>query len=320
MIRFFPHATDNITSGSSAYAQSILRINYQYFLTGLVELQYAPDQQLVLLVCEGKDTGAFHVSEKGCMQIDPPTIPSLWKNGDGSIRSITLPRVALRAVRQVLEWSPPSQTIRAKNRSVLQDYINTCQAQRANGLLHFLWPRSEGYLTMRFGQALPMDTVFSDPGGTDTGSDCMAQILHNLDYPARISFLEADPDSVSYQQQTLQIALGDLLREILHKYSEQLGPGQAKALVSDLNKAMRTQSWYLQIVGDQFQDTHVFKDLQSAVEAYQILIKHLVIPMYNALGIQQTQSLFTDSVHLLKSHIQQTIQKYALLPAAANVR
>jgi hypothetical protein len=320
MIRFFPHATDNITSGSFAYAQSILGINYQYFLTGLVEIQYAPDQQLVLLVCEGKDAGAFHVTEKGCMQIDLPTIPSLWKNGDASIRSITLPRVALRAVRQVLEWSPPAQTIQAKNRSVLQDYINTCQAQRANGLLHFLWPRSEGYLTMRFGQALSIDTVFSDPGGIDAGSDCMAQILHNLDYPARISFLEANPDSISYQQQTLQIALGDLLREILHKYSEQLGPGQAKALVSDLNTAMRTQSWYLQIVGDQFQDTHVFKDLQSAVDAYQILIKHLVIAMYNALGIKQTQSLFTDSVHLLKSHIQQTIQKYALLPAATNVR
>jgi hypothetical protein len=320
MIRFFPHSTDNIASGSYAYAQSILRINYQYFLTGLVEIQYASDQQLVLLVCDGKDAGAFHLSEKGCKQIDPPTIPSLWKNGDGSIRSITLPRVALRAVRQVLEWSPPAQAIRAENSTVLQDYIHTCQAQRANGLFHFLWPRSEGYLAMRFGQALPMDAVFSDPGGTETGSDCLAQILHNLDSPARISFLEAQPDSVSYQQQTLQIALSDLLREILHKYSEQLGPGQAKALVSDLNKAMRTQSWYLQIVGDQFQDTHVFEDFQSTVDAYQILIKHLAVQMYNALGIKQTQTLFTNSVHQLKSHIQQTIQKYALLPAAANVR
>ena len=320
MIRFFPHATDHTASGSSAYAQSILRINYQYFLTGLVEIQYAAEQQLILLVCEGKDAGAFHVSENGCKQIDPPGIPDFWKNGDGSIRSINLPRVALRAARQVLEWSPPAQAIRADSRNLLQDYIQTCQDQRANGLFHFLWPRSEGYLAMRFGQLLPMDTVFSDPSGPDTGSDCLAQILHNLDSPARISFLEARPDSTSYQQQTLRFALGDLLREILHKYSEQLGPGQVKTLVSDLNNVMRTQSWYLQIVENQLQDTHVFTDVQSAVDAYQILIKHLAVHMYNALGTKHTQTLLTNSIHPLKSDIQQTIQKYALLPAVANVR
>jgi len=320
MIRFFPHATDHIASGSSAYAQSILRINYQYYLTGLVEIQFSSEQQLVLLICEGKDAGAFHISENGSKQIDPPGIPGVWKNGDGSIRSINLPRVALRAARQVLEWSPPAQAILAESGNMLQDYVHTCQAQRANGLFHFLWPRSEGYLAMRFGQLLPMDSVFSDPNATDTGDDCLAQILHNLDNPARISFLEARPDSVSYQQQTLRIALGDLLREILQNYSKQLGPGQLKALVSDLNNAMRTQSWYLQIVEDQLQDTHVFKDIQSAVDAYQILIKHLTVHMYNALGTKQTQTLLIDSIHPLKSFIQQTIQKYALLPAAVNMR
>jgi hypothetical protein len=320
MIRFFPHATDNIASGSPAYGQRILRINYQYFLTGLVEIQFAPEQQLVLLVCEGKDAGAFHVSENGCKEVDPPGIPQLWKKGEASIRSINLPRVALRAARQVLEWSPPTQAILAENRNLLQDYLQTCQEQRTNGLFHFLWPRSEGYLSMRFGQLLPMDTVFSNLGDTETGSNCLAQILDNLDSPARISFLEALPASISYKLQTLRIALGEMLTEILSQYSKQHGPGQVKALVSDLNNAMRKQSWYLQIVEDQFQDTHVFTDVQSAANAYQILIKHLVVYMYNALGTKQTQTLLTSSVKQLKSHIQQTIQKYALLPAVANAR
>jgi len=319
MIRFFPHATDNITSGTSAYAQRILRINYQYFLTGLVEIEYALEGQLVLLVCEGKDAGAFHVRENGCTQIDPQIIPSLWKDGDGSIRSVNIPRAALRAARQVLDWSPPAQAIQAENRNVLKDYIQTCQAQRANGLFHFIWPRSEGYLSMRFGQLLPTDTVFSNPGGIDTGTDCLEQILENLDSPARISFLEARQASAAYQQQTLRIALGDLLREILHKYSKQLGPGQANALVSDINQAMRTQSWYLQIIENQFKDTHVFSDVQSEVNAYQILIKHLVVHMYNTLGTKQTQTLLRDAFSLLKSHIQQTIQKYALLPVGVTV-
>jgi hypothetical protein len=320
MIRFFPHAVDNVTSGSPAYAQSILRINYQYFLTGLVEIDYAPDQQLVVLICEGKNAGVFHVSDDGFSQIDPPGILELWKDGDGSIRSINLPRVALRAAQQVLEWSSPTQAIRAENKNVLQDYIQTCQAQRVSGLFHFVWPRSEGYLSMRFGQLLPMDTVFSYPSQTDAGSDCLEQILDNPDSPARISFLEANPTSISYQQQTLRIALGDLLREILRKYSKQLGQGQAKALVADLNNVMRTQSWYLQIVGEQFQDTHVFTDIEAMLNAYQILIKHLTVHMYNALGTQQTQTLLNYSVDQLKSHIQQTIQKYALLPAGANIR
>jgi hypothetical protein len=132
--------------------------------------------------------------------------------------------------------------------------------------------------------------------------------------------LEARQASQSYQQQTLRIALGDLLREILIQYSKILGPGQVKALVSDFNSTMRSQSWNLQIVGDQFQDTHVFTDLPSAINAYQTLIKHLAVHMYNALGIKQTQILLADSCKLLKSHIQQTIQKYALLPAVANTR
>jgi hypothetical protein len=320
MIRFFPHAIDNVTSGSSAYAQSILQINYQYFLTGLVEIEYTSDQQLVLLVSEGKDAGAFYVSGNSCKPTDPQGILNLWKNGDVSIRSVNLPRVALRAVRQVLEWSPPAQDIQTDKIDILRDYIQTCQAQRSDGLFHFLWPRSEGYLSMHFGQLLPIDAVFSSPSGTETGSECLAQILYNQDYPVRISYLSARQDSPSYQQQTLRTAMGELLKEIICQFTKRIGPGQSNTMLVDLNNAMRAQSWYLQIVGDQIQDTHVFPDVKSAVVAYQILIKNLAVYMYNALGTKQTQTLIADSLHSQASNVQQTIQKYALLPATVKAR
>ena len=318
MLRFFPHTTDQTASGSPAYALSILRINYEYFLTGLVEILYTPKQQLVLLVCEGKDAGAFHVTENGTTQIDLPEISTLWAEGEGRIRFINLPRVALRAARQVLEWSPPAQSIRADNREVVQDYIQTCQSQRANGLFHLIWPRSEGYLSMRDGKILQTDSVFSTPSNTETGSHCLAQILGNLDSPARISFLEAKPATTSNQQQTLRIALRDFLEGILSQYLTATGPGQIKALVNDLNTAMRSQSWYLHIEGNRVQDTHVFADVHSAANAYQTLIKHLAIHMYNSLGIRQAQTLLTVAFQSLEAPLQQTIQKYALLPAVVN--
>ena len=318
MLKFFPHTTDQTASGSPTYALNILRINYEYFLTGLVEIDYTPKKQLVLLVCEGKDAGAFHVTETRTTQIDPSEISTLWTEGEGRIRFINLPRVALRAARQLLEWSPPAQSLRAENREIVQDYIQTCQSQRSTGLFHLIWPRSEGYLSMRDGNILQTDSVFSTPSNTEAGSHCLAQILENLDSPARISYLESKPSTASDQQQTLRIALTDFLEGILSQYASATGPGQTKAMVIDLNNAMRAQSWYLHIERDQLLDTHVFADVYSAANAYQTLIKHLAIHMYNSMGIRQAQKLLKYAFQSLEGSLQQIIQKYALLPTVIN--
>jgi hypothetical protein len=319
MVRFYPHAPDTTASGPLSYAQTLLRINYQYFLTGLVEIQFAPEEQLVLLISEGRDAGVFHIFGGGCTQIDPEDIPSYWKSGNGSIRSINLPRIAVRAARQVLEWSPPVQSIQAENREVLRDYIETCKAQRANGLFHLLWPRSEGYFNLFFGQPLPMESVFSQPSGTDSGAACLSMIIDNNDSPCRITFLESRPTSFSFQLQTLRTALSQLLKEILVRYKKQLGPGQAKALVSDLNNALRLKPWFIEIIDDRFEDTHVFSDLEGALEAYQVMMKQITIHMYNAAGKMETHALFAAAYNSIQTHFQQTIQKYALLPAVATV-
>jgi hypothetical protein len=319
MIRFYPHASDTTSSGSLSYAQTLLRINYQYFLTGLVEIQLNPEEQLVLSISEGRDAGAFYIFGNGCTQIDPEHIPTYWRTGNGSIRLIDLPRTALRAARQVLEWSPPAQSIQAENREVLRNYIETCKAQRANGLLHLLWPRSEGYLNLYFGQPLPMDSVFSQPSGTDSGAACLDLILDNTDSPCRITFLESRPTSLSFQLQTLRITLSQLLEEILTRYTSQLGPGRAEALISDINAAMRLKSCYLEIVGDKFEDTHVFSNLDDALGAYQAMMKHIIVHMYNAAGKTETHALLTGAYNSIQTYFQQTIQKYALLPAVATV-
>ena len=320
MVRFYPHSPDTTASGSLSYAQTLLRINYQYFLTGLIEIQYSHEEQLVLLISEGRDAGAYHIFGNSCTLVDPEEIQTYWKSGDGSLRSLSLPRTAVRAARQVLEWSPPAQAIQAESRDVLRDYIQTCKAQRANGLFHFLWPRSEGYLNLHFGQPLPMDSVFSQPNGTDSGAACLDLILENSDSPCRITFLESRPTSLSYQLQVLRIALSQLIKEILNRYSIQIGPGQAKALAGDLNSAMRVKPWYLQIVGDQFEDTHVFSDLKEAIEAYQLLMKHIIVHMYNAAGKNETHNLLSTAYHSIQPDLQQTIQKYALLPAVATIQ
>ncbi len=297
----------------------MLRINYQYFLTGLIEIQYAAEELLVLLISEGKDAGAFNIFGNNCIEIDPGEIHSYWKSGNGSIRSISLPRTAVRVARQVLEWSPPAQTIQAENREVLSDYIETCKAQRANGLFHFLWPRSEGYLTLHSGQPMPMDSVFSQPTGADSGAACLNLILDNTDRPCRITYLESRQGSLSYQLQTLRIAIGKLLAVILESYTKQLGPGLAKTLVSDINQAMRSKAWYLQIVGDQLEDTHVFSDLKEALGAYQTMMKHMTVHLYNAAGKTGTHELLSGAFNSMQPPLQQTIQKYALLPAVATV-
>jgi hypothetical protein len=317
MVRFFPHAPDTTASGTPAYAQTLLRINRQYFLTGLVEIQFTLDQQLVLFVSEGQDVGAFHVSGKVVTQIDLEDILHYWKSGNGSVRSISLPRSAVRAARQVLEWSPPVQSIRAENQAVLKDYIETCKAQRANGLFHFLWPRSEAYLSVYYGQLIPMDAVFSEPAGVDCGWEFLPQILDNPDSPCRITFLEARPTSLSYLLRSLRIAMSQLVETILTGYTQQLGPGRARALITDLNDVMREKPWYLQIEGKQFEDTHVFPDLETAVQAYQTLVKHMFVHMYNAAGKAEAHILLSKAFNSLPFQMQQTIQKYALLPAVA---
>ncbi|RPI33459.1 MAG: hypothetical protein EHM70_05940 [Chloroflexota bacterium] len=316
MIKFFANAPDNPTTGSLGYAQAILRVNYQYFLTGLVEIQLDPESKFVLLVSEGNQAGAYHIQGNACREIEFSDLPDIWQKGDAAIRSMNLPRESIRAVKEVLEWSPPRDEVECDSKSVAQ-YLDQYRDENASGLVRVSWPRTEGFVTVWHGRMLNPDTVFSTPNGVEAGAAMARQITNNPESGCILTFYQAIPGTQTYQQQCLRVAVAQWSKGILDRYLQLVGRSLLTALANDLNNKMGAQSWFIQVIGDSIIDTDVFANIAAANQAYTALMASLVSHMNNIIGRNLTNTVLLETYSTLAPVEQETIQYNSLLPVAA---
>ncbi len=313
MIKFFPNAPDNPATGSARYTQSLIRVYYQDFQSGILELDYPPSNQYILLLIEGSAIAAYKINDKDCTAVPVETATSPRVEGDLSLRFVQLPREAVRVTREVIEWGPAVQTTNADSNDV-KNLVEAFQKEQATGIMQIVWPRQEGFLTLRQGQLLHSEAVLSSPMGVEAGSSIMRMILNDASGPCFINFFEARSATQTFQQQILRAAVGQWFSGILSRYIQLVGLNLTKALAQDLSRVMRSRAWYIQVFPESINDSHVFSSVDNTAQAYQQLLKSLVAHASKVIGASLTNSMLAEAFSRLEPSNQEAIQQYSLLP------
>jgi hypothetical protein len=315
MNSFLTSAPYNASTGSPAYAQSVLDFYYQNLMSGMIEINL-PAGQLLLLIAEGIPVSAYRTgAAAGPHQPLPPDrLFDSWPAGDAHIRSLALPRQAVRLARQVFEWQPPLSTWDQPTLEI-PAFLDSFRTRIDSGLLHIVWERSEGYLTLQSGEVVLNESVLSSPHQVTVGEANYRRILFAKDPICRISCCTSRQDSPAGEQQLLRLALTGWASHILQRYQQLVGRSLIGALTGELNGCLHARPLYIQLAADGLQDTHVFGSTEHCVQAYQLVITAMAHHMGKVIGSGLTRTVFKESFSKLRPTEQHVLTRHALLPA-----
>jgi hypothetical protein len=313
MTQFYTRAPNSPSTGSPAYAQTVLNFYFQNFLSGMVEID-TPEDQFVFLLSEGGMVGAYRF-EGGCYASFPADqLSSFWTSGDAYIRSSNLPREAVRAAKQGLEWFPPLNSWDQPT-SEIPAFLDSFRKEMFDGLIHFQWERSEGFLAMRGGQVVLMDTICSSLSEVSVSEANFPRLLAEKSSVCRVSCYAARPGTSAADQQMLRLALTGWSDHILQRYLQLVGRNLINALAQELNGFMRAKPLHIQLSGESLHDSHIFVTTEHCVQAYQLLMRAMAAHMGKVIGIGLTRSVLFDSYQKLSPGDQSVLSQHALLPA-----
>jgi hypothetical protein len=315
MNSFLTSAPYNASTGSPAYAQSVLDFYYQNRMSGLIEINL-PAQQLILLTAEGMPVSAYRVPAGGSpsQPIPPDRLLASWPAGEAHIRSLTLPRQAVRLARQVLEWQPP---LFSWDQPTLEipAFLHNFRSRIDSGFLHIIWERSEGYLTLQSGEVILSESVYASPLQVTVGEANYRRIIFAKDPICRISCCPSRQDSPAGEQHQLRLALTAWASHILQRYQQLVGRSLITSLSGELNGYMHARPLYIHLAADGLQDTHVFASTEHCVQAYQLVITAIAHHMGKVIGSGLTGTVFKESFSKLRPADQHVLTRHALLPA-----
>jgi hypothetical protein len=313
MTQFFTRAPDNPSTGSPAYAQSVLSYYYQNHLSGMVEVDTL-DDQFVFLISDGWRVGAYR-SVDGCYTVVPgEDILEYWSAGDAHIRSIKLPRHGVRAVKQGLEWFPPvfSLDLPAADIPAL---LERFEMEGFNGLVHLLWERSEGFLTFHSGQIIPGDTLYASISQVGAGAEAHRRLLAEKSPVCRAACYAYREGTPAADQHLLRLTLSAWAGHILQRYLQLVGRSLINSLAHEMNSFLRARSLHIELTGEALHDQHVFVSNESCIQAYQTLIRAMASHMGKVIGGGLTNAVFYDSYQKLDATDQRVLSRHSLLPA-----
>ena len=315
MICYFSHSIDNQCQASAVYLENLHRLFIQDEDSGMIQIEYLPDSQVILLFRLGELTRAYHLEKDRSAPLSISRYKSLLVGDALKIRSVSLPLHAVRTMIQALDCQPPAAVQQHSAQSLAQ-YFSTLKQDHFNGLLHLRLPDLDGFQVWLDGAPLSSQGVYSTSRGFVDSLPNFQSFRSNGEKLFQVELYQPVTDTLSWRLIGLSTAVGELLSSVVAGYQKLVGYSMVNALNYDLNTTMRMFHYNIRMVGDEMVDHDLFTDAATAQATYTGLFDCLLQHVTSVVGSQLTQRTFSEAFHGLDQQDQSALNQYALTPAA----
>lgn len=309
MLQLFRQALDNSMPGSQAYLEALEQMFIQDRGSGLIEVEITPDSELLILFLEGSLIGQYHISAGMVKSLSAQETKNFFEK-EVTVRSLELSSQALRAVLQLIEWSP-SQPLGAIKGKDLDGYIESLKLSHSSGLLMLRSEQADGFVAFATGITLPDGVIFSTRRGF---TDTMA-VLHSLaDEQFELFWYETRPETEMASRMHLQLAMLNFVSGYIRGYELIVGSNLINALDYDLNTALRLRRLNIRMVGASLLNQHLFIRQEAAREAYLFLLKKLVEHCARVIGSKLAMKVCEEAFQKLATDNQSILREIKITP------
>lgn len=295
--------------------QAMISTHQQDSLTGIIEVEWAPDARILLLLVDGTIPGAYLLTEETCEKVSPAELANLVPTEKVTVRTLVLPPEGVHAVRSLLEWYPPAEEMAAET-STIESWLKTWGARAAAGAVHITWPDAEGFITLSGGSP-PKQVVFVTAQRVESGTDGLAAIYAHTTGACTLARYAPPADAATPQEEVplLHAAFASLVDKAVQRYTELVGSRLAESLMFDLNDQAYANEWNIRITSAGVTDTHTFEMPDTAAYVYRSLLNELVVHTSAVIGKRLVSKLFLEAASQLGSDAQEAVQTYSVIPA-----
>lgn len=308
MIEIFTHSTVNRDIGSAAYTSAVIGTYRQYAQSGLVDILLDQGDQIEVLLADGKLAAVYYLTATDCIVLSELDLEKLWTGGEALVRQVNLPTDAVRMAGEVFEWYPPKQTLVMQS-SALQSALHAFGTRKDSGLLHLLWPESEGLLTLIDGQNVQSEACFIYQDRFQTGSIAVRQILGQESGDCQLAYYEAKEATSSFQRLILRYVVADIMRHILGRYRQMVGHSLLIALNNEVNRVMQMNNLHIHLEADVIENLHVFRSVEESRRSYELLFKVVSAHISSVIGSALSLSLMREALESLDPRSQRLINE-----------
>jgi hypothetical protein len=238
---------------------------------------------------------------------------------EGQIRVCGLTPSFLRAIKTVVEQPGRSSTYPSKT-PALPSIIEQNQARPQPALLHFRWPRAEGFVFLPGNNFSPRQYTFMSEGQASDSAAAVSMISRWSESDCTVSEYPNDPESDIWKENTLQLGFSLLVEQIMHRHEELVGHLLSRKLEDNLNRLTNSQSWSISIAGSSVDDVQVFDALSDAAAAYRTILEATARQVSAVIGARLLAETIEAGLESLGEPLREALQKNDLLTVIAPVR
>ena len=310
MIDLFAHASATQYNISTSNLPTFVQTCEENSLTGILEIKYAPDMQIALLIVEGAILDAYRLAAAACEKISPDQLSSQLPSGLTSVRTLSLPLEGVRVAKALLDWHPPVEVIQAET-SAIARHIDTWGARPTTSTLHITWLDGEGFIILP-GSLPPREGIYVSGGQIIDDAAGLEAIYAHSSAPCTLARYEARTDVAAVQEQItrLHTAFALLVDPVIVRYTELLGQRMAQALMFDLSGTALAKGWLIKFTTNGLEDTHTFETFDAAVRAYNTLLAKMLEHMTVVIGARLTSAFVAKESSRLSPQFQEISRTY----------
>jgi hypothetical protein len=281
-------------------------------ISGVIEIQAAPDLMEVLVFGNGEETGSYRLWPEARSKVSPLEIGQGWEKPTVPIRAVALPDQASRALWQALEYQ------RFVHREIqgLADwerFLRTCHSERLTGMVGIASELCDGFIFLSEGSLVPKESIFCSSEGY---FDSLEAAQAFLDVPQQLTLYEADPATEAYQCTFLRLGVGRWGKHILLNYKDFVGQKLLQILNASLNAILVHQQANIHLADVEIIDNHFFYESHLAAEAYLALFQDMSQLIGRVVGGLVTRRILSNTFGQLRVSEQKLLSTHTLTPAS----
>ena len=300
---------------SANQLQVMLKVFQQDLMNGLVEISYPQDEKVLLLLNGGRITCVYHCEGDATMRF-PLSDLYLLLGGhpEGQIRVCELAPSFLRAVKTIVEQPHSSETYPSST-AALPSIIQKNQARPEPTLLHFHWPRAEGFVFLPGNNFSPRQYAFLSEGQPSDSAAAVSMITRWSESECTILRYAGDLESDIWKENSIHLGFSLLIEHIMRRHEELVGHMLSRKLEDSLNRLCHTQSWSISVAGSTVDDVQVFDTLNDAAAAYRMILDTTARQMIAVIGARLFNETLETGLDSLGGQLRRAVEQNDLVAA-----
>ena len=284
---------------SAGTLSALIQLRRQDLLTGLIDVSYPNDEQVLLFFNVGTPFLMYFHTEGAWRKVPATQWTDIFSRANGLAATLPLGGDALRTCLLALE---SERDLTGESALRPQEFKSRLEQARSGERVSLFKVRDEALLGLVIvaGNKLPIqDAIVFSSDGLMNDARALTRLTASSDRTYQVSHFEFADMPVFMQEYALRVAFVALTQPALQRFEELAGDTLADSLGKEVSNYALHQGWRIQFFRDRVAHRQYFTGPTEAVVAYRSLYRVIQHYIHRVVGAALTTSILREGVSKL---------------------